>query len=66
MSAPAQSLVIGTERQVFERYGFSPKTLQNWRSRRQGPPWIKTEGAVRYRFADIEAWLSQNTVTPEK
>lgn len=65
MSVPAQILVIGTEQQVHERYGFKLKTLQNWRSRRQGPPWIKTEGAVRYRFADIEAWLDANTITPE-
>jgi predicted DNA-binding transcriptional regulator AlpA len=65
VSASAQTQELGTEREVHERYGFKLKTLQNWRCRRQGPPWIKTEGAVRYRFADIEAWLDANTITPE-
>jgi predicted DNA-binding transcriptional regulator AlpA len=35
---------------------LSPSTLANWRSLGQGPPYRKTGGAVRYRWADVEAW----------
>lgn len=32
-------------------------TLANWRYQGVGPTWIKTGGAVRYRWSDIERWL---------
>jgi predicted DNA-binding transcriptional regulator AlpA len=36
-------------------------TLYNWRSRRVGPPAIRVGGRLRYRRADLEAWLEANT-----
>lgn len=40
----------------------SPRTLENWRSQKKGPPYIKC-GGVLYRTADIDAWLEKGRVT---
>jgi len=41
-------------------------TLAQWRSQLRGPPYIKLEGRlVRYRLADLEAWLARQTVGME-
>jgi len=44
-----------------------PETLERWRGKRQGPTWIKLgngrRSPVRYRMADIQAFLSQNEVS---
>lgn len=37
-------------------------TLAAWRSRRQGPPFFRMGRCVRYRRADIEAWLATKRV----
>ena len=34
-------------------------TIYRWRSQRDGPPGIRVGRHVRYRVADIEAWLEQ-------
>ncbi len=35
----------------------SPNTLANWRVLGQGPPFVKVGRAVRYRRADLDAFL---------
>ena len=40
------------------------QTLANWRHSGIGPPYVKTEGSVRYRWSDVEAWLNSHAVTP--
>jgi len=38
--------------------GCKPKTLKNWRSRDQGPPWYRvSKRAVRYRESELKAWI---------
>lgn len=37
--------------------GFSPKALEALRSRRQGPRYFKVGNSVRYRAADVRAWI---------
>ena len=44
--------------------GVSQKTLPAWRSRRQGPPYVKCGRAVRYREADLEDFLESRRVVP--
>jgi DNA-binding transcriptional MerR regulator len=42
--------------------GITPETLENWRSRGEGPRFHKTpgrSGKVLYDPADIEAWRTQ-------
>ncbi len=52
--------------------GVSPQTLANWRSsRRQGAPvYCKLSdgprGPVRYRVADLEAYLEDRKIVPER
>jgi predicted DNA-binding transcriptional regulator AlpA len=52
------------ERKTAERLGIKPETLRNWRSARRELPYIKVGGAVRYRLADIETYISEQTCSP--
>jgi predicted DNA-binding transcriptional regulator AlpA len=44
------------EQQVADILNVSVSTLQKWRSRRTGPPFIKLP-SVRYRPNDVRAYL---------
>ena len=41
-----------------ERLGLSPRTLEQWRVRGGGPPFLKIGGGVRYQLADLDEWLA--------
>lgn len=51
-----------SQEEVAALAGRAPRTLEGWRSRGKGPPFVKTgEGPnakVYYRRADVEAWLA--------
>jgi hypothetical protein len=54
-----QEREFATERDL-ERAGIAKRqTLAKWRVERKGPDWYKLQpnGAVRYRWCDIEKWL---------
>lgn len=53
-----------SERELEDLGLASVRSLQQWRLRRLGPPYIKCGHSVRYRFADVEAWLASRTVVP--
>lgn len=38
------------------------KTLQSWRSRGGGPPFVKIGRLVRYRGCDVKKWIASRTV----
>ena len=40
--------------QLAARWGVSPRTLERWRWRGQGPRFLKLGGRVAYRLSDIE------------
>jgi len=44
----------------------SVRTLQQWRYRGEGPPYIKAGKAVRYSLRDLDAWLVEHRVEPRK
>ncbi|MBK8174776.1 MAG: helix-turn-helix domain-containing protein [Rhodospirillales bacterium] len=44
------------QKQLAERWGISPKTLERWRWLGQGPKFLKLGGRIAYRLADIEAF----------
>jgi len=47
-----------TEREVAELLGFKPKTVETWRWRGGGPPFIRTSAkSVRYRYQDVRNWV---------
>lgn len=47
------------------RYLKKPlRTLEQWRYVGAGPRYVKVGSAVRYRKADVDKWLAENTVEP--
>lgn len=47
------------------RLNIHPETLKRWRAEGRSPAYVKLAGkAVRYRASDIEAWISNSTVSP--
>lgn len=53
---PPDSLV--DEKQLSAHSGVARQTLQIWRMRRIGPPFIKVGRAVRYPWGDYQTWLN--------
>jgi predicted DNA-binding transcriptional regulator AlpA len=52
-----------SQRQVALRLGVSARTLEGWRARGVGPPFLRLSArAVRYRSSDLEQWLDQRRV----
>lgn len=49
------------ERRTAAHLSVSPRCLQGWRLRSEGPPFLKLgtgrRARVRYRPADVRAWL---------
>jgi hypothetical protein len=43
----------------------SVQTLQNWRGRRQGPPWSKIGRSVVYPASGLAAFVQRGMVDPE-
>ncbi|MFV8381060.1 helix-turn-helix transcriptional regulator [Corynebacterium hindlerae] len=54
----ARPLAVKTDK-AAEIIGISPGTLNNWRSRGDGPAYIKVGNrTVLYLISDLEAWLN--------
>lgn len=52
------------DRQPAAAYmGLSVPTLDRKRVNGDGPPYVKIGSRVRYRRADLDAWLSKRVVT---
>lgn len=51
-----------TPEEVADRLVVSAKTLANWRSSGVGPAYARIGGRVRYRDADIAAWIDAQGV----
>lgn len=52
--------VLMTEQQVAERLHCSIKTLQAWRCRGGGPPFIRLGRLVRYQTSDLDYFIQTN------
>jgi excisionase family DNA binding protein len=63
MTNPSPSRSLLTERTAAEYLSLSHRTLQAWRVRGGGPQYIKLGVNVRYRPADLDAWLSERVRT---
>ncbi len=46
-----------------ERIGLAVKTLENMRTRGDGPRFLKLGRAVRYRLADLDAWMAERVMS---
>ena len=53
---------LATGKEIAEYLGVHPKTVDRWASQGGGPPFIRIEGARRYDWADIKAWVEEKKV----
>lgn len=54
---------LASAAEVADFLGYTSEGLAQMRYRGNGPKFIKLGGrAVRYRWADVEAWLDQQTM----
>lgn len=51
---------------VAEYLRISPRTVQGWRLKRQGPPWYQVEGEPRYHRAEVIRWLGERRRDPQQ
>lgn len=55
-----------TQARAAELLNVKPRTLENYRARRVGPPFIAiSRRCVRYRLADLEAWIASKAIAEE-
>ncbi len=47
--------------QLAAELGVTPGTLRNWRTAGRGPRGARIGGRVRYRRADVDTWITQQT-----
>lgn len=62
-TTPTFSVEFLTVTQLVERWKrqVTVATLATWRSRGNGPPYVKVGGKVLYRVTDLEAYEKKNT-----
>ena len=61
MSRTTPWLGLHTEQQEAARLGVSRRTLQAWRVRGEGPPFVKLGRAVRYDPNAVDSWVDTRT-----
>jgi predicted DNA-binding transcriptional regulator AlpA len=52
---------LATTEEVAEYLGKAVKTLWNWHSMNTGPRASKVGGHLRYKWADVEQWVDQQS-----
>jgi excisionase family DNA binding protein len=55
-----------TSLEVARILRVSGDTVRRWRREKTGPRFIRDGGLIRYRRADLDAYLRENTVEPEE
>jgi predicted DNA-binding transcriptional regulator AlpA len=53
-----------TDRDVASITSMKVSTLRKWRMFGRGPHYYKIHGAIRYRWCEVEEWLSGCAKTP--
>lgn len=56
-----------SEREAAAYLGpFTPRALQNWRLRGEGPAFLKVGSRIAYDVADLDVWLAARRVEPKQ
>jgi DNA-binding transcriptional MerR regulator len=55
-----------TEKATARLLCVSSRTLQTWRSKGLGPPFVRVGRAIRYDRRRLIEWMNENTVEPKK
>jgi hypothetical protein len=63
LKTPEDNDAVLVEVHAADFLGLSTRTLQAWRSRSQGPAFVKAGRAIRYRRRDLISWVEANTVS---
>ena len=50
-----------TTDELADKLDVSPRTLQDWRHRGEGPPFVKLGDCVRYKWSAVEQWMADRT-----
>ena len=53
---------LATPAELAEYLGVNVGTLRQWAYRKQGPPYVMVEGARRYDWDQVQAYLEARTV----
>jgi predicted DNA-binding transcriptional regulator AlpA len=53
------------EAEAAKFLAVSVRTLQAWRTRDSGPPFVRLGRAIRYRLKDLIEWVRSNTCLPK-
>jgi hypothetical protein len=53
-----------TQKQLASRWGISQRTLESWRWRGEGVPYLKIGGRCIYRLQDVKAFEAARLRTP--
>jgi excisionase family DNA binding protein len=53
-----------TEVEAADLLKLSTRTLQSWRIKTEGPPFVRVGRAIRYRLRDVVTWIEARTVAP--
>jgi hypothetical protein len=53
-----------TEVAAAKHLTLSVRTLQAWRCRGEGPPFVRAGRAIRYCLADLQAWIAAQREVP--
>jgi hypothetical protein len=61
MSTKHSRKALTTTAGAAELIDQKPRTMEDWRLRSIGPPFIRVGRSIRYRVTDLEAWLDQRT-----
>ena len=51
-----ENKIFYNQEELAERWGMSPRTLENWRAKGEGPTYIKIGGQVRYKYESIKKY----------
>ena len=55
-----------TEVEAAKRLHLSPRTLQAWRQRGQGPEFVRYSArCIRYRVSDLDTWVRERIEAPD-
>lgn len=58
---PSDPGALLNTQQAANRLSLTVHALERWRVKGGGPPYAKLGSAVRYRVADLDAWIAANT-----
>lgn len=62
--ATRTSALLVDERDAAELLSLTPRTLQEWRRRGEGPPHVRVSSrCIRYRIVDLEEWAAERVRT---